>query len=132
MRASPQATPTTTGPIILLGAGDAAMAALWRLAATGAQIRWYADRPDVAAEIALASGLGGGLELRFDDPRDAPLDGATAVVAARGDALDLDIAERARAIAVPVEVIGRPDVSTFSTSDRRPVTPMRRFFARAA
>jgi siroheme synthase (precorrin-2 oxidase/ferrochelatase) len=111
MRAFPLLTDARPGPVMLLGTGDAAVAALWRLSAAGAQIRWYVDRADVGEEIALANGLGGGrIELSFDDPLTAPLDGA--VVAARGDGLDLQVAERARASQVPVVVVGRPDLST--------------------
>src|ERR1700749_4634877 len=72
---------------------------------------------DLGTETILASGLAsklgrGRIELTFDDPRTAPLDGTTAVVAAHGDDLDLSVAERARASRVPVQVIGRPDLST--------------------
>ena len=110
--------------VMLLGTGAPAMAALWNLAAAGAHVRWHVDRADVGAETILASGLTsrfanrharGGIELSFDDPRNAPLGGA--VVAARGDDLDHEIAERARASAVPVHVVGRPDLSTVALAD---------------
>jgi len=61
--------PTLPGPVVLLGTGEATVAALWRLSAAGAQIRWCVDRADVGEEIALANALGGGrLELSFDNP----------------------------------------------------------------
>jgi hypothetical protein len=61
--------PTVPGPVLLLGTGEATVAALWRLSAAGAQIRWCVDRADVGEEIALANALGGGrLELSFDTP----------------------------------------------------------------
>lgn len=111
MRVFSPLTDPSPGPVMLLGTGEAARAALWRLSAAGAQIRWYVDRADVGEEVALATGMGGGrIELSFDDPMTAPLDGT--VVAARGDDLDRRIAERARANHVPVAVIGRPDLST--------------------
>jgi hypothetical protein len=70
--------PTTPNPVLLLGTGEATVAALWRLSAAGAQIRWYADRADIGEEIALANALGhGSLELSFDDPAPSSLDGAT-------------------------------------------------------
>ncbi len=104
--------------VILVGSGEAAMAALWNLAAAGAHIHWYADRTDVGAETVLASGLGGcRLKLMLDDPHAAPLDGAAAVVAARGDAGDLRIGERARASRIPVHVAGRPDLSTIALAE---------------
>src|SRR6267154_6694624 len=104
--------------VVLIGTGETAIAALWRLCAAGARIRWYADHADVGEEAVLAHALGRGrVELRFDDPRAAPLDGATAVVAARGGDRDLQIAERARANAVPVHVAGRPDQSSIALAD---------------
>jgi siroheme synthase (precorrin-2 oxidase/ferrochelatase) len=104
--------------VVLIGTGESAIAALWRLCAAGARIRWYADHADVGEEAVLAHALGGGrVELCFDDPGAAPLGGAAAVVAARGDARDLQIAERARAGAVPVHVAGRPDVSSFTLAE---------------
>lgn len=111
--------------VMLVGTGMAAVMALWDLAAAGAHVRWYVDRADVGAEAILASGLAsklgrGRIELTFADPRGAPLDGTTAVVAAHGDDLDVRVAERARAGRIPVQVIGRPDLSTvaLTASDR--------------
>ena len=103
--------------IILVGSNASAVTALWNLAAANADIRWYADHPDVGAEVGVAHGLGRGrIELRLDDPRAAPLDGAV-VVAERRDGLDVEMAERARAAHVPVHVIGRPDLSTVALAD---------------
>ena len=103
--------------IILVGSNASAVTALWNLAAANADVRWYADRPDVGAEVGVAHGLGRGrIELRLDDPRAAALEGAV-VVAERGDGLDLEMAERARAAHVPVHVIGRPDLSTVALAD---------------
>jgi hypothetical protein len=90
--------------IILVGSNASAVTALWNLAAANADIRWYADHPDVGAEVGVAHGLGRGrIELRLDDPRAAPL--------------DVEMAERARAAHVPVHVIGRPDLSTVALAD---------------
>ena len=61
--------PILPRPALLFGTGQATVAALWRLSAAGAEIRWYADRADIGEEIALANALGGGrLELSFDNP----------------------------------------------------------------
>src|SRR5215467_2721267 len=110
-------TDPSAGRVMLLGTGAAAVTALWNLAAAGAHVRWYVDRADVGTEAMLARGLAGrhaggsgSLELTFDDPRVAPL--GNAVVAACGDDLDREIAERARASRVPVHVVGRPEIST--------------------
>jgi siroheme synthase (precorrin-2 oxidase/ferrochelatase) len=122
MRQNPTIPPTDR--VVLIGTGETAIAALWRLCAAGARIRWYADHADVGEEAVLAHALGRGrVELCFDDPRAAPLDGATAVVAARGDARDLQIAERARANAVPVHVAGRPDQSSITLAELEYIAP---------
>jgi uroporphyrin-III C-methyltransferase / precorrin-2 dehydrogenase / sirohydrochlorin ferrochelatase len=111
--------------VILVGSSAPAVTALWSLAAAGADIRWYADDADVGAEINGAQGLGRGrLELRFDDPRTAPLDGAV-VIAARRDGLEQQIAARARAAHVPVHVIGRPDLSTVALAELEHAMPER-------
>jgi siroheme synthase (precorrin-2 oxidase/ferrochelatase) len=98
--------------IILIGTGERATAALWNLCATGARIRWYADRFDVGEEAVLAHALGGGrIELTFDDPLAAPLDGAAAVVIAGDGSHDHRLAERARACGVPVHFVAQPERS---------------------
>jgi hypothetical protein len=103
--------------ITLVGSNAPAVTALWNLAAAHLDVRWYTDDADVGAEIGVAHGLGRGrIELRLDDPRAAPLDGAV-VVAERHDGLDVQIAERARAAHVPVHVIGRPDLSTVALAE---------------
>jgi siroheme synthase (precorrin-2 oxidase/ferrochelatase) len=112
----------TDDHVVLVGTSTAAVTALWELAAAGAHVRWYVDRTDVGAETILASGLAsklgrGRIELSFNDPRVAPLDGTTAVVAAHGDELDLRVAERARASPVPVQVISRPDMSAVARAE---------------
>ncbi len=93
--------------IVLVATGAAAMAALWRLCAAGAHVRWFADRADVGEETALAHALGGGhVELTFDDPLGASLDGATAIVIASDRGGHSPLAERARAGGVAVLFAG--------------------------
>jgi hypothetical protein len=96
--------------IVLVGTGEAAMAALWRLRAAGAHVRWFADRADVGEETVLAHALGRGrIELTFDDPLSASLDGATAIVIASDRRAPL--AERARAGGVAIHFAGEPESS---------------------
>jgi siroheme synthase (precorrin-2 oxidase/ferrochelatase) len=93
--------------IVLVGTGATAMAALWRLCAAGAHIRWYADSADVGEEAILAHALAGGrIELSFDDPLTAPLEGATAIVIADGETRHVRLAERARASGLVVHFGG--------------------------
>jgi siroheme synthase (precorrin-2 oxidase/ferrochelatase) len=104
--------------IVLVGTGEAALAALWRLCAAGARIRWFADRADVGEETVLAHALGGGqIELRFDDPLAASLDGTAALVIPRDGSCDPRLAERARASGVPVHFVGRPDLAGVTLAD---------------
>ena len=111
-------TISPTDRVLLIGSGETAMAALWRLCAAGARIRWYADRADVGEETVLAHALGGGhIELSFDDPLAASLDGTAALVVASDRSRDIRLAERARASGVPVHVVGRPDISGLTLAD---------------
>lgn len=97
--------------IVLVGTGEAAMAALWRLCAAGARIRWYANSADVGEEAVLAHALGGGrVELSFGDPPTASLDGATAIVIANESSRHVPLTERARENGVAVHHAGRPDL----------------------
>src|SRR5262249_22303132 len=100
----------------LVGTGDAAMAALWRFCAAGAHIRWYADSADVGEEAVLAHALGGGrVELSFDDPQTASLDGTTAIVIAGKESRHVGLRERARASGFAVQFVGEMDFSASSS-----------------
>jgi len=59
------------------------------------------------------------MELSFDDPLAASLDGTAALVISSDGSCDLRLAERARASGVPVHFVGRPDLSsiTFANLD---------------
>jgi uroporphyrin-III C-methyltransferase/precorrin-2 dehydrogenase/sirohydrochlorin ferrochelatase len=59
------------------------------------------------------SALRGTVEIDVGDPLNADLSDAVAVVSAAGDALDAQIAQRARRRRIPVNVVDRPDLSTF-------------------
>jgi siroheme synthase (precorrin-2 oxidase/ferrochelatase) len=105
-------TNSSANHIVLVGTGEAAMAALWRLRAAGAHVRWFADRADVGEETVLAHALGGGrIELTFEDPLSASLDGATAIVIADGRDPHARLAERARAGGVAIRFVGEPELS---------------------
>jgi hypothetical protein len=104
--------------IVLVGTGEAAMAALWRLCAAGARIRWYADSPDVGEEAVLAHALGGGrVALSLDDPRTSSLDGATAIVIAGDESRHVGLKERARASGVAIHFIDAAALSGFSLDE---------------
>jgi uroporphyrin-III C-methyltransferase / precorrin-2 dehydrogenase / sirohydrochlorin ferrochelatase len=113
MRFLPLFLDLSAGTIALIGAGPAATSKLRLLRAAGANVRWYATNADIADEVVVSSGLLGRLEVTFADPRQAEVAEFVAVIVATGGPLDQVIAERARARNIPVNVVDRPELSTF-------------------
>ena len=100
------------GRIALIGAGEAAQSKLRLLLSAGARVLWYAERADLT-QAAAAEAVDGRLEISRVDPVGAELSEFIAVVAANGDRRDDEIAARARAHNIPVNVVDRPELSTF-------------------
>jgi len=103
----------SAGTVALIGAGPAALNKLRLLRAAGADVRWYSQDVDVAEEMLLASTPPGRLELSLSDPLRANFREFTMVVAATGTPLDDAVAALARAGNVPVNVVDRPELSSF-------------------
>ncbi len=112
MRFLPVFLDTCAGVVILVGSGEPACGKLRLLRAAGAHVRWFSRDVDVAEEMMTLSGPGR-LEISFGDPLKADLSEAVAVVSAAGDGLDAQIAARARRHRIPVNVVDRPELSTF-------------------
>jgi len=112
MRFLPVFLDTCAGVVILVGSGEPACGKLRLLRAAGAHVRWFSRDVDVAEEMLTLSGPGR-LEISFGDPLKADLSEAVAVVSAAGDGLDAQIAARARRHRIPVNVVDRPELSTF-------------------
>ncbi len=112
MRFLPVFLDTCAGVVILVGSGESARGKLRLLRAAGAHLRWFSRHVDVAEEMLTLSGPGR-LEISFGDPLKADLADAVAIVSAAGDALDAQIAARARRHRIPVNVVDRPELSTF-------------------
>ena len=91
MRHFPVFLDLAAGPVVLVGSGAAALAKLRLLRAADARVRWYSDGA----------------------PEHVDLSDAIAVVAADGSAANEIIAARARALRIPVNVVDRPELSTF-------------------
>jgi uroporphyrin-III C-methyltransferase / precorrin-2 dehydrogenase / sirohydrochlorin ferrochelatase len=89
MRHFPVFLDLAAGPVVLVGSGAAARAKLRLLRAASADVRWYRDYDMV------------------------DLSGVIAVIAAVGGPADDVIAARARASRIPVNVVDRPELSTF-------------------
>ena len=113
MRFLPVCLDLTSGRVILVGAGELAMSKLRLLLSAHATVRWYPGHADVADEIIQLSTGEGQLEVSLDDPRTAEFPNAVAVVCVGGGLLDEDIATCVRALGIPVNVVDRPEVSTF-------------------
>ena len=113
MRFLPLFLDLSAGPIALIGASPAALNKLRLLRSAGAHVRWYAGDADVAEEVLLASAHPGRVEIALSDPLTADFSQFVAVIAAVGGPLDLAIAARARENNTPINVVDRPDLSTF-------------------
>jgi uroporphyrin-III C-methyltransferase / precorrin-2 dehydrogenase / sirohydrochlorin ferrochelatase len=113
MRFLPVFLDLTEGVVGLVGAGPAAVNKLRLLRSAGASVRWYSKDVVVAEEVMTAGVPSGPLEISFADPRQADFTDLIAVVSAAGDALDDDIAALARRQHVAVNVVDRPELSTF-------------------
>lgn len=111
MRFLPVFLDLSRGVVALVGAGPAAISKLRLLQSAAARVRWYAlGDGDIRAFSPDAPS--GTLEISAADPRRADFSEFVAVVSAAGDALDDEIAARARAGNVPVNVVDRSDLST--------------------
>lgn len=113
MRFLPIFVDLTAGVVALIGSGGAASNKLALLRAAHANVRWFPGQVDVADEVSQSTAGPGRLEVGFDDPLTADFSDVVAVVCATGGALDEHIAARARAMRIPVNVVDRPDLSTF-------------------
>src|SRR5262249_35980 len=112
MRFLPLFFDTAAGVVVVVGSGDPALGKLRLLRAAGAHVRWFSGNADVAEELATLPGHGL-IEISVGDPRNADWHDVIAVVSAAGDPIDAQIAARARVQRFPVNVVDRPDLSTF-------------------
>ncbi|HYZ44171.1 MAG TPA: siroheme synthase CysG [Xanthobacteraceae bacterium] len=112
MRFLPVFLDTAAGVVVVIGAGEPALGKLRLLRAAGAYVRWFPGAADVAEATPALSGASS-LEISLADPLDADWSDAVAVVSAAGDPLDAQIAGRARRLRIPVNVVDRPELSSF-------------------
>ena len=114
MRVLPVCFAIESGIVALVGSGPAAVAKLRLLRAAGATVRWFSMSLDVTEEALLASRPPGRLELAPTDPLAADFSDCIAVVSAASGPLDDAVAARARGLNLPVNVVDRPELSTFT------------------
>lgn len=108
MRFLPIFLDTQAGPIVLVGAGEAARAKLRLLMASEARVRWYALH-DSASDLSLPDNV----ERRDGDPLLDDLTGVIGVWCAGAGDVGATMAARARAKGVPVNVMDELSHSTF-------------------
>jgi uroporphyrin-III C-methyltransferase/precorrin-2 dehydrogenase/sirohydrochlorin ferrochelatase len=108
MRFLPLFFDLAAGPVILVGSGPQAVAKLRLLKAARARIYWHVLSADAVDESDTH-----GVELRIGLPADEDFLGAVLLVASTGKDIDEALAAQARAMNVPVNVVDRPDLSTF-------------------
>jgi len=107
MRHLPVFLDLAAGPVVLVGSGPPALAKLRLLRAANARVRWYRDDGIYEGSDPMVEVFAGAASEEVD------LSDAIAVVSATGAAADETVAARARALRVPVNVVDRPDLSTF-------------------
>jgi uroporphyrin-III C-methyltransferase/precorrin-2 dehydrogenase/sirohydrochlorin ferrochelatase len=101
-----------SGTVALVGSGAAAMSKMRLLTSAGASVRWYALTHAAAGALAAAE-RSSRVEFVGSDPLQADFGEFIAVVAAGGGPLDAQVAQRARERNIPVNVVDRPDLSSF-------------------
>ena len=111
MRFLPIFLDVTQGIVGLIGSGPATLGKLRLLQSAGAKVRWYVE--DVDTDEHARDVQSGRLEICSSDPTVADFSDLIAVVCAAGDPGDATIAARARAHRVPINVVDRPELSTF-------------------
>src|SRR3954465_7563441 len=112
MRFLPVFLDLQSGKVLLVGAGDLARAKLRLLAASGAQVRWFAT--DGNHDV---SGLDAGdvarVERATGDPLVADLAGIIAILCAGAGDIGVAMSVRAKAVGLPVNVMDDLAHSTF-------------------
>ena len=98
------------GHVALVGGGPEAVSKLRLLLAAGASVRWFGGNSAVAP---VADASPDRLEICGSDPLLADFSQFLAVVSAAGEEIDERVAARARRSNVPVNVVDRPELSTF-------------------
>jgi uroporphyrin-III C-methyltransferase/precorrin-2 dehydrogenase/sirohydrochlorin ferrochelatase len=101
------------GRTVLVGSTPQAIAKLHLLCAAGGDVHWFVQDIDVGQDVVSASRYEGKLGVTLGEPREEDFHGALVVVSSAGREIDERVAARARALNVPVNVVDRPDLSTF-------------------
>ncbi len=101
------------GHVILVGSSAPAVAKLNVLRSAGAKVRWFSPQFDLPEELLLAANEAGQIGITIGEPDAADIADAFAIVSAAGVEIDERIAAEAKRVRIPVNVVDRPDLSTF-------------------
>ena len=99
--------------VVLIGSGAPAIAKLRLLRAAGANVRWFAQGVDAGNELIHARHYAGRIEVIAREPDANDLAGALAIVSSGGKEVDERVASLASELSIPLNVVDRPDLSTF-------------------
>jgi uroporphyrin-III C-methyltransferase/precorrin-2 dehydrogenase/sirohydrochlorin ferrochelatase len=113
MRFLPVFLDVTRGVIGLVGNGPAADSKLRLLRSAGARVPWFAEDGVAFGDEVEGDLHSGSVEISGTDPRHTDFSDLIAVISAAGDARDDTVAAQARRQRVPVNVVDRPELSTF-------------------
>lgn len=113
MRFLPVFFDLSRGRVVLIGSGAPAIAKLRLLRAAGANVRWFANDDETGDELVHARHYSGTIEIVAGEPAESDLAGALAVVSSAGKDIDERVAALARTHNIPVNIVDRPDLSTF-------------------
>ena len=113
MRFLPLFLDLSKGQVILVGSGAQAIAKLHLLRSAGANVRWFSPDFDAGEQLVLAAKDAGQIGITIGQPNLADLADALAIVSAAGPEIDERLASEARRLSLPINVVDRPDLSTF-------------------
>lgn len=113
MRFLPVFLDLSKGHVILVGTGAQATSKLELLRSCGATVRWFSPSDDVSDELLAVANRAGQIGITVGEPDAADIADAQAVVSAAGSEIDERVANEARRLRIPVNVVDRPDLSSF-------------------
>jgi len=113
MRFLPVFFDLSAGRVALVGGGPAALNKLRLLLAAHAQVRWFAAKAERSAVSAQIASSPGQVQLDSSDPLATNFAGYSLIISAAGRPVDDEIASRARTLNIPINVVDRPELSTF-------------------
>ena len=113
MRFLPVFLDLARGSVVLIGSGAPVIAKLRLLRAAGANVRWFANGSEAGGDLVHARHYAGQIDIVAGEPGENDLAGALVIVSSAGKEIDERVAAIARTHNIPVNIVDRPDLSTF-------------------